>query len=175
MAKGLSEVPERGGGRAGTGSKTADFHATHIHVYHYKYSLSTQPWEPPGFGEIPVLQLPGPHKRACDMKTTDSFICSLGPGSLIPIPTPLFPHTLAGYRARVRGHGPGGRWGLGMPRGLGRQPQVTRASHLIHLLPWAVVRKSLIGETYQSGCFQEQIQPHCGERFSCPYKVVHSL
>lgn len=64
-------------GRAGIWSQTAASRATHIHVYSWRYSLSTRPREQLGFGEIPVLQLPGPHKWAQDGETTNSFICAL--------------------------------------------------------------------------------------------------
>lgn len=120
-AKRFLEAPDWVDGRAGTRSQAASSHAPRIHMYECKYSLSTQLRQLPAFGEIPVLQLSGPHKWAWGMETSDSFICGLGPGSLIPT-LPLIPHFRVGHRARVKGHGPGGRWGLGMPRGLGRTP-----------------------------------------------------
>ena len=75
-------------GRAGTGSQVATSHATHIHRYNWSYSLSTQPCEQPGFGDLSVLQHPEPHKWAWGVQTTDSFICGLGPGSLTATPLP---------------------------------------------------------------------------------------
>lgn len=68
------------------------------------------------------------------------------------------PHAHFSHRAKVRGHRPGGRWGLGMPRGLlaaiGNQSQPSN--------PFASLcgyeKKSLPGGSCRAGWLQEPLQ-----------------
>ena len=105
------EALEQVRGRAGIGSQAAASHPTHIHGYNWSYSLSTQPCEQPGFGDISVRQHPGPHKWAWGVETALSSVAWAQAASHLRLSH--LPHARVSHRAKVRGHRPGGRCGAG--------------------------------------------------------------
>ena len=85
------------------------------------------------------------------------------------------PHACVSHRAKIRGHGPGGRWGLGMPRG----PMAAIGSQSQPSSPFASLggyeKKNLSGRSCRASWLQEPLQLHLGERFSCSYKIIASF
>lgn len=102
--KGLPECPKLGSGGTGTGSQVATPVRYTYTCTDLWYSLSTRPHEQAGFGEIPVLQLPGSYKRAWGMETTGSFICDW------PCQPDTYPHPMltTGPRSEITGQVEGG-------------------------------------------------------------------